>query len=129
VTEHKADRGAVRRTVMHQRTRAVRAAAPSTNVTELAEQTGVGEVLLDTLLRRQLRLGIRLLLCTALPLVVLPLVVRQSPDLVSTEVFGIGVMWWVLGGGVYPYLSIVSRWYLRRAERNEREFVELVHRR
>jgi uncharacterized membrane protein (DUF485 family) len=118
-----------RRTVMHQRTRAVRAAAPSTNLTELAEQTGVGEVLLDTLLRRQLRLGLRLLLFTAAPLVLLPLLVVVAPDLVASEVWGIGVMWWVLGGGVYPLMFVASRWYLRRAERNEREFVELVHRR
>jgi Protein of unknown function, DUF485 len=114
---------------MHQRTRAVRAAAPSTNITELAEQTGVGEVLLDTLLRRQLRLGLRLLLVTAVPLVLLPLMVLAAPQPMSSKVFGIGVMWLVLGAGVYPLLFLASRWYLRRAERNEREFVELVHRR
>ncbi len=118
-----------RRTVMHQRTRAVRASAPSTNLTELAEQTGVGDVLLDTLLRRQLRLGLRLLLYTAVPLGVLPLLVVVAPDLVASEVLGIGLMWWLLGGGVYPLLFVASRWYLRRAERNEREFVDLVHRR
>jgi hypothetical protein len=118
-----------RRTVMHQRTRAARAGAPSTHITELAEETEVGEVLLHTLLRRQLRLAMQLLLGTALPLVLLPVLVLAAPRIASAKVGGVGVTWLLLGGGVYPLLYLAARWYLRRAERNEREFVELVHRR
>jgi hypothetical protein len=34
----------------------------------------------------------------------------------------------VLGIGVYPCLLAGGWWYVRQAERNEREFVELVDR-
>jgi hypothetical protein len=34
--------------------------------------------------------------------------------------------WLVLGGLVYPFLWLLGRGYVRRAERNEQDFAELV---
>jgi hypothetical protein len=37
------------------------------------------------------------------------------------------VVWIVLGFGCYPVLVLIAWWYVRRAERNERDFARLVH--
>ncbi len=48
-----------------------------------------------------------------------PLVFAAAPDARRLE-------WAVLGFGLYPPLVLLARWYVRRAERNERDFVRLV---
>jgi hypothetical protein len=35
-------------------------------------------------------------------------------------------VWTALGVGAYPVIWLVARWYVRRAERNERDFTGLV---
>jgi hypothetical protein len=119
----------VRQTAVHQRTRAARVRAQTTHVTELTEETAIGDVLLRTLIRNQLRLAARLMLFTAVPLVALPAFFVLVPGLGAQRLFGVGLVWLLLGGAVYPLLYVAARWYLRRAERNERDFVELVQRR
>jgi hypothetical protein len=39
---------------------------------------------------------------------------------------GASLEWAVLGFCVYPPLVLLARWYVRRAERNEKDFVRLV---
>ena len=39
---------------------------------------------------------------------------------------GVPLAWLVLGGLVYPFLFLLGRSYVRRAERNEQDFAELV---
>jgi hypothetical protein len=121
--------GASRVQVMHQRRRAARVDPPASHVVELAEETGVGEVLLHTLMRRQLRLAMRLLVFTAGPLLVLPLAYRAAPSFGQWRIAGVSVAWVFLGAAVYPLLFLAARLYLRRCERNEAEFVDLVNRR
>ncbi|AJE39527.1 MULTISPECIES: hypothetical protein [Streptomyces] len=86
--------------------------------TEIEEQTTLGHTYVRSLMRSQLRAA--LLVFTVLVLLVgpLPLVFATTSDA--------GLKWAVLGFGVYPPLVLLARWYVRRAERNEKDFVRLV---
>ena len=42
---------------------------------------------------------------------------------------GVPLPWWILGALVYPFLVALARFYVRRAERNERAFRDLVRER
>ncbi len=46
----------------------------------------------------------------------------------NAQVLGVALPWLVLGGLVYPTLVAGGWLYVRLAERNERDFVELVER-
>lgn len=95
---------------------------------ELDEQTGVGEVLVRGLVRAQLGLAIRMAALIALPVGSLPLVFAAFPALAAVTVVGVRLPWLLLGVVVYP-LFVGAGWiYTRGAERNERDFVELVER-
>ncbi|GGX30248.1 hypothetical protein GCM10010353_51740 [Streptomyces chryseus] len=80
-----------------------------------------------SLMRSQLRaamvsLGALALLVGSLPLLFsLPEVLTAS-DLPSPAPF----VWAALGVAVYPVMWLIARWYVRRAERNERAFGKLV---
>ncbi|MEV4340865.1 hypothetical protein [Streptomyces sp. NPDC049590] len=74
-------------------------------------------------MRRQLRLGLAafgLLIGVIGPL---PLVFAALPDPAVRPGSAL-VVWAVLGVGVYPVLVGIGRWYVARAERNERDAVE-----
>ncbi len=58
----------------------------------------------------------------------LPLVFALVPSTRRVHVLGLPLPWLVLGILVYPSLVLVGRFYVRAAERNERDFVELVSR-
>lgn len=79
-----------------------------------------------SLVRSQLRLAIFTCLVLGLAVVALPLTFWLTSD----GWFGAGrwTPWLVLGIGVYPCMLLGAWWYVRHAERNEREFVELVNR-
>jgi len=44
------------------------------------------------------------------------------------RVLGVPLPWLLLGVGVYPWLVGVAWWYVRRSERNETAFEDLVNR-
>ena len=56
----------------------------------------------------------------------LPLLFRLFPGLVEVDVAGLPLSWLLLGLLVYPWLVLLGLWYVRRAERNERDFVLLL---
>ncbi|MFG2308056.1 hypothetical protein ACGFS9_05080 [Streptomyces sp. NPDC048566] len=87
--------------------------------TEIDEQTTLGHTYVRSLMRSQLRVGLAVFLVLVLLVAPLPLVFAALPDRAGTA-------WAVLGFGVYPPLVLLARWYVRRAERNERDFVRLV---
>ncbi|MFE9763015.1 hypothetical protein ACFYPC_00550 [Streptomyces sp. NPDC005808] len=87
--------------------------------TEIDEQTTLGHTYVRSLMRSQLRAAFVVLAVFVLFVGPLPLVFAAMPD-------GAGLEWAVLGFGVYPPLVLLARWYVRRAERNERDFVRLV---
>ena len=93
---------------------------------EIDDQTLLGSVLMGSLIRSQLRLA----MLTLLPLLAfalgMPLAFHLAPGLADVRLLGIPLAWLVLGGLVYPFLFLLGRSYVRRAERNERDFAELV---
>ncbi|MFZ2012238.1 MAG: hypothetical protein WAV00_00255 [Nocardioides sp.] len=97
------------------------------NASEIDALTRLGEVYVDSLMRAQLRLAGYVVLALALTLGVLPIALRWLP-LGHVHVLGAPLPWLVLGIGVYPWLLALAWWYVRRAERNEAAFEDLVER-
>ena len=93
---------------------------------EIGEQTIVGEVYMRSLVRIQLRLAIGILLIFAVLLGGLPLLLLAEPGLADVHVAGVPLPWVLLGVVVYPVLIAGGVFYVREAERNERDFSEVV---
>ena len=110
------------------RTRAVRRPPGRPALTALDEQDVVGDLLIRSLVRAQLVLALRLAAVFAILLGGLPLLFAVAPQTRDAEVLGIALPWLVLGGAVYPALWAGGWLYVRLAERNERDFVDLVER-
>ncbi|KOG38593.1 hypothetical protein [Streptomyces resistomycificus] len=86
--------------------------------TEIDEQTTLGHTYVRSLMRTQLRAALAVFAFLALLVGPLPLLFEAMPDA--------RLEWAVLGFGLYVPLVLLARWYVRRAERNERDFVRLV---
>ncbi|MGH2899953.1 MAG: hypothetical protein ACRDMZ_14860 [Solirubrobacteraceae bacterium] len=111
--------------VVSPRSSAVRAAAHPVR-REIDEQTIVGDVYMRSLVRLQLRLAVGVCLIFAVLLGGLPLLLVLEPQLASVHVLGLPVPWLLLGVVVYPALVLAAWLYVRQAERNERDFSEMV---
>jgi hypothetical protein len=85
-------------------------------------------VYMTTLIRAQLRLGLLVLVIVGILLLGLPLVFALLPDLRTVDTLGIPLPWLLLGVLVHPALIGAAWFYVRQAERNEREFADLVDR-
>jgi putative solute:sodium symporter small subunit len=98
----------------------------TTITSEIDAQTQLGEVYVRSLVRAQLRLA--LVVCAVLGVTVglLPVLFVVVPALGEVHLLGVTLPWVVLGAGCYPVLIALAAWYVRRAERNERAFVELL---
>ncbi|MFE6461048.1 hypothetical protein ACFVP0_26780 [Streptomyces cinereoruber] len=87
---------------------------------EIDEQTTLGHTYVRSLMRSQLRAALTALGALALFVGSLPLVLAlPAPE---------ALVWLALGVGVYPVVWGIAHWYVRRAERNERDFTGLVER-
>ncbi len=93
---------------------------------ELAAQTGVGEALVKGLVRAQLALALRLAAVVAVGLGGLPLLFAVAPEVAGTRPFGVAVPWLLLGVAAFPFLFGVGWAYVHLAERNERDFIDVV---
>jgi uncharacterized membrane protein (DUF485 family) len=93
---------------------------------DLDEQTELGDVYLEGLMREQLRLSLAVLALTVLGLATLPVLIALVPATRSVDVLGIPLPWIVLGVLVYPAAWVLARWYTRQAERIESDFTEVV---
>lgn len=93
---------------------------------EIDAQSPVGEVYMRSLVRSQLRLALGLLLVLVLTVGALPLLFVLVPWLQHGRVLGVPLAWLLLGGGCYPVIIALAVVYVRRAERNERAFQDLV---
>ncbi|MGZ8744551.1 MAG: hypothetical protein ACXWXO_16665 [Nocardioides sp.] len=93
---------------------------------DLRAESPLSEVYLDSLLAAQLRLAGRILLLLGLAVGSLPLVFFAFPGLADVRLAGVPLSWLVLGLGVYPVLILLGWRYVVRAERNERDFVDLT---
>ena len=110
------------------RTAAVRRPPGRSALRALDEQDLVGELLVRSLVRAQLLLALRLLTVLAVLLGGLPLLFALAPATRGAQVLGLPLPWLVLGVLVYPGLVLGGWVYLRLAERNERDFIDLVDR-
>lgn len=93
---------------------------------EIDEETVLGTVLIGSLLRAQLRLAALTLLPLAAVAIGVPLAFRIAPGLTDVRVAGVPISWLLLAGGIYPLLIGLGWAYVRRAERHEAEFADLV---
>jgi hypothetical protein len=100
--------------------------APRARTGDIDEQTALGDVYLGSLLREQLALAARILGLLVLTVGSLPLLFRVFPDLAEVEVLGLPLAWLLLGVLVYPWLLVLGFRFVRRAERNEHDFVLLL---
>jgi hypothetical protein len=114
--------------VRNPRGRATRREPGERALTELAEQTEVGEILLHSLTRAQLMLAVRVFAVFGCLLFGLPALFATYPGLAEMRIFGLPLPWVLLGGVVYPMLVLLGVLYVRQAERNERDFVEFIER-
>ncbi len=99
---------------------------PTARTADIDDETRLGGMYMGSLLREQLRLAVGILAVLGLTVGVLPLVFHLVPALSGTEVLGMPLAWVLLGVLVYPWLLTLGWVYVRRAERNEHDFAELV---
>lgn len=102
---------------------------PVRHLAELAEQTAVGDVLISSLIRAQLRLALAVFVVFACVLGGLPVLFALAPGVAEVEVAGMPLPWLLLGVASFPLLVVLAVYYVRQAERNEHDFVELVEHR
>jgi hypothetical protein len=95
---------------------------------EIDAQTSLGQVYMSSLIRVQLRLGLLVLAVVGVLLLGLPLLFAVAPRLGAVDAFGLPLAWLLLGVVVHPALIAAAWFYVRHAERNEREFADLVER-
>jgi len=93
---------------------------------DLDEQTELGDVYLDGLMRAQLRLSVAVIALTVAGLAALPVTLSLVPATRTITVVGVPFPWLVLGVAVYPAAWFLARWYTRQAERIEQDFAEVV---
>lgn len=94
---------------------------------EVAEQSAVGEVMVQSLIRSQLRLACvvaagfltALFLCWAL--------VSGLPMFADWRILGVPAPWILLGVGVYPLMGACAWLYVRAAAKNENRYRDLVN--
>lgn len=99
---------------------------PSPRLLEFEEQTEVGGLYLQALMRRQLRLSLTLALSFVAFLGVQPLLATFWPPWSALKLLGIPLPWLVLGVGSYPLLVWLGSRYVRRAEEVDEEFTDLL---
>lgn len=95
---------------------------------ELTQQTPVGETLVQGLMRAQLSLALRLSLLVLVALGGLPWLFAIAPTVGRVTVLGVNLPWLLLGVVSFPFLIVVGWAYVRLAERNEQDFVDLIRR-
>jgi hypothetical protein len=96
---------------------------------EIDAQTRLGEIYMSSLLRAQLRLAGMVVVTLTVLVAGVPLFYWLFPTLVDVHVLGMPLAWVFLGFAVYPLMVVIGWLYVRAAERNERDFADMVERR
>lgn len=94
----------------------------------LDTETPLGSLYAGSLVRAQRAAAVRSLLLLVLTVGALPLLFHLVPDLVEVHVLGAPLPWLVVGVATYPVLLLLGWRHLRRTERIERDFADLVRR-
>ena len=93
---------------------------------ELDEQTGVGDVYLEGLMRAQFRLSVLVLILLVVGLGGLPVLLIAFPTTRSLTVIGVPFPWLVLAIAFYPTMWLLARWYAAQSARVERQFRDVL---
>jgi hypothetical protein len=93
---------------------------------DIDEETRLGGVYLGSLLREQMWLALRIVALLIAAIGSLPLVFHLLPGLTDVDLFGMPLAWLLLGVVVYPVMVLLGWRYVRSAERNERDFADLL---
>lgn len=124
-TAEKTAQPPARVTVTSPRTRAARARRVSI-ASEIDAQSRLGEVYVDSLMRSQLRLSLVVLAALAFTLGLVPLVLHLVPAVGRIVVLGVPVPWVILTVVAFIEIVLLGVFYVRRAERNEAAFSDLL---
>jgi uncharacterized membrane protein (DUF485 family) len=73
------------------------------------------ETFLHSLMRRQLKLSIACAATFLVALLGLPLLNYYFPDLMARRVFGFTLSWFILGIAFFPFVWIISYYFIKRA--------------
>jgi len=73
------------------------------------------EEFLHRLMRRQLRLSIACAATFVVALIALPLLNYYLPELMSWRIFGFTLTWFVLGILFFPFVWIISYFFIKRS--------------
>jgi hypothetical protein len=101
---------------------------PRSVSSEIDAQTELGEVYMHSLMRAQLRLALGVTALLGLTVGMLPVLFAVLPAARTVRVADVPLPWLLLGVVVYPCLIGLGLFYVRRAERNEAAFSDLVNR-
>lgn len=93
---------------------------------EVAEQSPVGEVMVRSLIRSQLRLSLVVAFGFMAALFIGTMVLRWVPGFSAWRILGIPAPWLMLGAGVYPVIGACAWLYVRAATKNENQYRDLV---
>ncbi|MEO6020572.1 MAG: hypothetical protein ABIP45_10040 [Knoellia sp.] len=93
---------------------------------DLDEQTELGDVYLEGLMRAQLRLALMVLGLMTTALGGFPLLLTFVPSTRTMTLAGVPLPWLVLGVLVYPAAWFLARGYVRQAERIEADFADIL---
>jgi len=93
---------------------------------EIDEQTRLGEVYISSLMRSQLRLAVVVLAVLASTLGLLPLVFRAVPAVAEIRLLGVPLPWLLLTVAAFSEIILLGWFYVRRSERNEADFSDLL---
>lgn len=112
--------------ITHPRTSGRRRSSRTSAQRDLAEHTVRGEVLLAALRRSQLRLAISIALVFIVTMALIPLINAAIPIVRETQLFGVPMLWWILGFAVFPLLMALGFIHVRATERYEQQFADLI---
>ncbi len=93
---------------------------------EIDEQTQLGEVYLNSLMRAQLRLSLVVLGGVFTAVGFLPAAFTLVPATLELRVGPLPLPWVLVGVMLYPFLLVVARSYTQAAERVESDFDQIV---
>ncbi len=101
-------------------------AVPFSVSRELAEQSEVGELIIGSLIRSQLRLALVVGGGFLLILLGVPVLLAFLPVVADLSLWGVPAPWILLGVGVYPLVIGCGMLYILSAQRNENRYRDLV---
>jgi hypothetical protein len=117
-----------RTVVTHPRTVATRVARSPLALPDIEASSGLSELALRSLMRAQLRMGLRYLAVIVGSLVAVPLVLANAKWLAERSLLGVPLPWLFVGVGFFPLLLGVAVSYTRSIARLELAYLNVLER-